>query len=65
MTRRRLLLALLTVVVGCAPVLETDYKPRALNSTDADRRSHYAPAFTAESRPAKSAGPTVSPLGPG
>ncbi len=41
------------LLAGCEPQLETGYRPRALNSTEADRRAYYAPAFTPESHPPK------------
>ena len=47
--------AILTILLlsGCEPKLETGYVPRPLNSTNEDRRSYYAPAFTPESHPPK------------
>ena len=42
---------LLLLLAGCQPELETGYKPRPLNASEADRRSYYAPAFSADSRP--------------
>ena len=52
--RRALAFAVLILLLGgCEPVLETGYKPRPLNASEADRRSYYAPAFSADSQPDK------------
>lgn len=50
-----LLLAVTTLVfiAGCDETLETGYKPRRLNATDAERRAYYAPEFTPESQGGK------------
>ena len=44
-----LFLMLLGIVGGCDSSLETGYQYHKLDSTDADRRSYYAPAFSPES----------------
>ncbi len=41
---------------ACEPMLETGYKPRPLNATDADRRAYYAPPFSAEAESQKTSG---------
>jgi hypothetical protein len=41
------------LIAGCEPVLETGYKPRALNASESARRGYYAPAFTPEAMPEK------------
>jgi hypothetical protein len=46
-------LFLLCLLSGCAPELETGYKPKPLNATEADRRSYYAPQFSAEAHAEK------------
>jgi hypothetical protein len=46
-------LAAICLIAGCEPVLETGYKPRPLNASDAVRRAYYAPAFTPEAMPQK------------
>ena len=48
-----LLLALADGLGGRDETLETGYKPRRLDSTDADRRAYYAPEFSPESHPPK------------
>lgn len=35
------------VLGGCSHTTETGYEPRSLNMSDGERRSLYAPAFTA------------------
>jgi hypothetical protein len=50
-----LLLILLGADGGCDSTLETGYQYHKLNSTDADRRSYYAPAFSPESNVPKHA----------
>lgn len=56
MSTRRLSFALaLLALAGCQPTLETGYQPRALNASEADRRSYYAPAFSPEAQPDKQA----------
>ena len=44
---------MILLATGCDSTLETGYKPRLLNSSEADRRSYYAPAFSADSHPDK------------
>jgi hypothetical protein len=51
--RISLLLLALAIAGGCDETLETGYKPRRLDSTDADRRAYYAPEFSPESHPPK------------
>jgi hypothetical protein len=58
MMRCKIILLFLTVTAfclaaGCDPVLETGYKPRALNASPAARQAYYAPAFTPEAMPEK------------
>jgi hypothetical protein len=48
-----LLLLALAMAGACDETLETGYKPRLLNATDADRRAYYAPEFSPEAHPAK------------
>jgi hypothetical protein len=48
-----LLLLALAIAGGCDEALETGYKPRRLNASDADRRAYYAPEFSPESHPPK------------
>ena len=55
MARVKISLLLLVIMLagGCDQPLETGYKPRRLNDSDADRRAYYAPEFTPESHPPK------------
>jgi len=48
--KQGLILVLLLVAAGCADKLETGYQPRALNATESERRSFYAPDYTPESQ---------------
>jgi hypothetical protein len=58
MARVKISLFLLAILLagGCDEALETGYKPRRLNDSDADRKAYYAPEFTPESHPPKDAG---------
>jgi len=58
-----LLLLALVMAGGCEEKLETGYKPRRLDSSDADRRAYYAPEFSPESHPPKEKDATPD-LGP-
>jgi hypothetical protein len=40
-------------LAGCSNELETGYKPRSLNSSDAARRGYYASPFTPEAKAAQ------------
>jgi hypothetical protein len=44
--RFRLVLLAGLLLAGCEPTLETGYQPRTLKSSEADRRSYYAPPFS-------------------
>ncbi len=46
-------LILLAVLSGCQPTLETGYRPRPLNASEAQMRGYYAPAFSRDSRAAE------------
>lgn len=65
MARAKISLLLLALMLagGCDETLETGYKPRRLNSSDADRKAYYAPEFTPEAHPPKDkdAAPDIGP----
>ncbi len=59
-----LLLLALATAGACDDTLETGYKPRLLNATDADRRAYYAPEYSPEAHPPKDKG-TAPDIGMG
>jgi hypothetical protein len=47
---RCFVILLVVLAGGCSSTLETGYKPRKLNSSQAERRAYYAAPFSPEAR---------------